>query len=866
MVLLFVALPLSGIAAFLATLTLILDHVIPWSTYVKAALDWWIGDAVAIACLTPFCLVMVMPLVRRFAGLDQTTADMEAASGGKNVHEAQGSERLVESVCFVAAIVGAVWLGLRTKSAVNHDSFYVFFFPIIWIAVRRGLRGAVTGILMLDIGIVLSVQFSGGDPNRFAILQLLMLILSLTGLILGTLITERDRTEKRLSQEEERMRLLLESVGEAVYGVDSNGDCTFCNAAFLRRIGYPTSQALLGRNIHDVIHHTRADGSPYPWEECVLRNAFMAGEKLHLPQDLMWSSSGVSFPVELWSSPLIQNNTVRGAVVIFTDITERLRTEESLRLAKEAAEAANRAKSDFLANMSHELRTPMNGILGMAALALDTDLSAEQREYLGMVKSSGESLLSLLNNILDLSKIESGKLELEISDFSIEDCIEQAFQPVIPQAQEKGIDLVWDVTNVPPLVRGDQVRLRQVLINLVGNALKFTKQGEVTILAELSTKTESGMRFHFTISDTGIGIPVEKQRKIFEAFAQADMSTTRRYGGTGLGLSISERLVKLMNGRIWLESEVGKGSKFHFEVSFLPADSQTIRPDSDYRADSKQHLVLIADDNAVNLKMLKRVLLECGVASVTALGGLEALDIFREHSLRNIIFSAALLDIDMRDLGGLQLARLIIASPGATQIIEMLHSPLDNERANECKRLGLFTVLKPLRRLPLRQVLHSQNTMAPSTSTTAPTPVVTERTSGVAGLRILLAEDNIVNQRLLSRILQKMGHTVVVANDGAAALLILSQQEFDLVAMDMQMPVMDGIEATQKIRLNELGTARHMPIVAITANAFDDDQRKCFEAGMDGYVVKPVSARAIGDEVSRVMALFNQAQPETVQK
>jgi two-component system sensor histidine kinase/response regulator len=693
-----------------------------------------------------------------------------------------------------------------------------------------------------------------------------MLILSLTGLVLGALISERERTERRLSREEERVRLLLESVGEAVYGVDVDGNCTFCNTAFLRNIGYATSQPLLGKNIHEIIHHTRADGSPYPWIECPLREAFLAGEKVHLSNELMWSSSGDSFPVELWSSPLIQNDRVAGAVVIFTDITERLRSEESLRLAKESAEAANRAKSDFLANMSHELRTPMNGILGMAALALDTDLSTEQREYLGMVKSSGESLLSLLNDILDLSKIESGKLELEVTDFSIEDCIEQALQPVIPQAQEKGIDLVWDVTNVPPLVRGDQVRLRQVLINLVGNALKFTKQGEVTILAELSAKTESGMRFHFTISDTGIGIPIEKRRKIFEAFAQADMSTTRRYGGTGLGLSISERLVKLMNGRIWLESEVGKGSKFHFEVTFLAADRRSIRPDSDFRAIPEQHLVLVADDNPVNLKMLKRVLLEWGVASVTALRGGEALDIFREHSRRNVIFSAALLDVDMKELGGLQLATLMAASPGDTQIIVMIHSPLDSERAKECKRLGILTILKPLRRLPVWEVLHNQKAGALMTSSMAPSSTTTEKTPGAVGLRILLAEDNIVNQRLISRILEKMGHTVVVTNDGAAALTMLSQQQFDLIAMDMQMPVMDGIEATQKIRLSELSTARHMPIIAITANAFDDDRRKCFEAGMDGYVVKPVSAKAISDEVGRVMALFIEKQPETVQK
>ena len=415
-------------------------------------------------------------------------------------------------------------------------------------------------------------------------------------------------------------------------------------------------------------------------------------------------------------------------------------------------------------------------------------------------------------------------------------------------------------------MRGDQMRLRQVLINLVGNALKFTTQGEVTILAEHSATTEFGMRFHFTISDTGIGIPVEKQRKIFEAFAQADMSTTRRYGGTGLGLSISERLVKLMNGRIWLESEVGTGSKFHFEVTFLPADRQSLRPHSDLSAVPEQHLVLVADDNPVNLQMLKRVLLEWGIPSVTALGGSQGLDIFREHSLRNVEFSAALLDIDMRDFDGLQLAELISASPGGTRIIAMIHSPLDGKRAKECKRLGILTVLKPLRRLSLWEALHSQKAGPLTTSDMAVSSTAIDKTAGAGRLRILLAEDNTVNQRLISRILEKMGHTVVVTNDGAAALTVLSQQQFDLVAMDMQMPVMDGLEATQKIRSIELGTARHMPIIAITANAFDDDRRKCFEAGMDGYVVKPVSTKAIGDEVGRVMALFIEKQPETVQK
>jgi PAS domain S-box-containing protein len=847
MCLLFVALPISGLVALAGTYTLVLDHAVLPSRYFSAALNWWIGDAVAISCVTPFCLVYLMPAIQRFRRPAEP-ADAESVSPLDRLHEAHGLNRALESIAFALVILATLWIVLGPNSSDNHDEFYIFFLPIIWVAVRRGLRGATVGILILDLGIILSMRYSPHEVNHFAVLQFLMLILSLTGLVLGGLISERDRTEKRLSREEERIRLLLESVGEAVYGMDTNGDCSFCNQAFLSLMWFPSQQAMLGRNIHDAIQHTTAEGTPFPWEESALRKVLSNGGNYHAARESVYRADGTTIFVEMRAQPLIQNGKILGAVVTLVDITERLRAEESLHHAKEDAEAANRAKSDFLANMSHELRTPMNGILGMAALAMDTDLTAEQREYLDMLKSSGESLLTLLNDILDLSKIESGKLELEISDFSIEDCIEQSLRPVVPLAQEKSIELVWNVVNVPALVRGDHIRLRQVLINLIGNALKFTFQGEVCVLAELSGAAGSALLIHFVISDTGIGIAAEKQKKIFEAFAQADMSISRRYGGTGLGLSISDRLIKLMHGQIWLESEEGRGSKFHFEIPFHTAEYRKTTFDSSATAGPERPLVLIADDNSTNLALLKRILREAGMEPVAAFCGSDAVSAFQDYSQRGLRFSAALLDMQMKDLGGMELAKVLNSSPKPpVRIILMLHSFLEAAENSECKRLGISTILKPVRRLALREALAGDRKLHVQAAAN-PAPV--------RKLHVLLAEDNTVNQRLLSRILEKMGHSVVVASDGAAALRLVTHEQFDFVAMDMQMPVMDGLEATRQIRQQEQATSRHLPIIAITANAFEEDRRKCTEAGMDGYVVKPVSAQAIRDEIHRVMPLL----------
>jgi PAS domain S-box-containing protein len=380
-------------------------------------------------------------------------------------------------------------------------------------------------------------------------------------------VADRQRAQEALGESEERIRLLLDSTAEAIFGVDREGICTFSNTATLLFLGYKEPQALLGKFMHDVIHHSRADGSPYPVSECRIHTAVYHGEELHADHEVFWRADGSSFPVEYWAYPIRRNGDIVGAVVTFLDITERKRAEDAIWQAKEAAESANRAKSEFLANMSHEIRTPMNGIIGMTDLALDTPLTKEQKEYLSLVKSSADSLLHLIDDILDFSKIEAGKLVLEETEVAIRDLFSDTLKTLAVRAQKKDLELLTRVSaHVPSLVVGDPARLRQIIVNLVGNAIKFTEQGHIIVEVELEAVATDTVCLHVFVSDTGIGIPPEKQQVIFDSFAQADGSTTRRFGGTGLGLTISRRLVELMGGRMWVESQVGHGSAFHFSA------------------------------------------------------------------------------------------------------------------------------------------------------------------------------------------------------------------------------------------------------------------------------------------------------------
>jgi PAS domain S-box-containing protein len=738
-------------------------------------------------------------------------------------------------------------------------------------------------------------------------------------------ITRRKRAEAELRAAEQRTRLLLESSGNGIYGIDTQGLCTFINRAATELLGGPP-EAFLGRNMHDLVHHSRPGGSPYDVLDCPIFQAFREGVPCRVSDEVFWRLDGSFFPVEYTSQPLLEAGEVRGAVITFADITARKAAQEELQRAKAAAEAASKAKSQFLANMSHEIRTPMNGILGMTELALDTDLTPEQRQYLELARGSAEALLAVINDILDFSKIEAGKLDLDQVPFSLREVLGGAVKTMALRAHQKGLELACRVApDAPDFLLGDPGRLRQVVVNLVGNAIKFTARGEVVVSVSMepadsfsrepeasaaapqAAALASGSRLngpravllHFEVRDTGIGVPADKRQLIFEAFSQADASTTRHYGGTGLGLTISTRLADLMGGRIWVDSTEGQGSTFHFTARF---GLQPHPPPARLPAKLEGLPVLVVDDNATNRRILEESLAAWRMKPTGADGGPAALEALEAAEREGEPFALILLDSDMPGMDGFALAGLIQQRPElAGARVMMLSSAGRPGDVARCRELGVARyLLKPLKQSELLDAILTALDVAflpaggtgrrkeeggrmnedkeqadPSVPPSSFLLPPSERRS----LRVLLAEDNAVNQRLAVRLLEKQGHRVEVACNGRKALEALGMADcrwpiadsktseeptppqgpglpsaighlpsaipFDLVLMDVQMPEMGGFEATAAIRRREKETGGHLPIIAMTAHALKGDRERCLAAGMDGYVAKPVRAEEL---------------------
>ncbi|QWR78187.1 response regulator [Candidatus Magnetomonas plexicatena] len=664
--------------------------------------------------------------------------------------------------------------------------------------------------------------------------------------------TELQASREILAQTEELSRLILGSVNDGIVGLDMEGSITFINNAGAKMLGY-TREELKGMTMHSLVHYARPDGSDFPKEDCPMYLTSKDGVLRNIDDEVLWRKNGSSFPVEYATTPIHKNGELVGIVVVYRDITERKQAEAEIRHAMEIAVEATKMKSDFLANMSHEIRTPMNAIIGMTHLALQTELNTKQRNYMEKVDSAAKNLLGIINDILDFSKIEAGKLNFESTDFDLQDVMEHLADLSVIKAQDKGLELLFNIgTDVPTALIGDPLRLGQVMINLVNNAIKFTEKGEVTVVINRLATEPDGVLLRFEIRDTGIGLTEEQQKKLFSAFSQADSSTTRKYGGTGLGLTISKRLVEMMGGEIGVESKAGKGSTFYFTAKFA---LQLIQRQTSLTTDDISGLrVLVVDDNNSAREIFLSMLISLKFDSKAVSSGLEAIRELKASQQSGKPYGLVLMDWRMPGMDGLETIRNIrsdneLAHTAAFIMVTAYSRDELLQQAQDVHLNGLLvkpvspsTLLDTILTALGKEVVHRPHKQQKKADHL-------EAEKSLRGASVLLVEDNEINRELAVEILTEAGLSVDIAVNGVDALEKISQTNYDGILMDCQMPIMDGFECSVQIRKDS--RYDNLPIIAMTANAMEGDRQRCIDHGMNDHVAKPIDVGQLFSTMAR---------------